>query len=84
MTENFDNDYLIYLQELKISYIISGNTDINIPNALKKLKKNFGIYNLILEGGSSINGALLKANCIHEINLIVIPMIDEYNNKFIL
>ena len=29
MTENFDNDYLIYLQEIKVSIFISGNTDIN-------------------------------------------------------
>jgi riboflavin biosynthesis pyrimidine reductase len=81
MTENVDNDYLIYLQEIKVSYIISGNTDINIPNALKKLKKNFGINNLMLEGGSTINGAFLKANCIDEINLIVVPMTGEYNDK---
>ena len=84
MTENVDNDYLIYLQELKISYIISGNTDINIPNALKKLKKNFGINNLMLEGGSTINGAFLKANCIDEINLIVVPMTGENNDKSLL
>ncbi len=81
MTENVDNDYLIYLQEIKVSYIISGNTDINIPNALKKLKKNFGINNLMLEGGSTINGAFLKANCIDEINLIVVPMTGDYNDK---
>ena len=81
MTENVDNDYLIYLQEIKVSYIISGNTDINIPNALKKLKKNFGINNLMLEGGSTINGAFLKANCIDEINLIVVPMTGENNDK---
>ena len=81
MTENVDNDYLIYLQQINISYIFAGNTDINIPLALKKLKKNFGINKLMLEGGSTINGAFLKANCIDEINLIVVPMTGEKNDK---
>ena len=41
MTENVDNDYLIYLQkEIKVSIFISGNTDINIPNALNKFWNN--------------------------------------------
>ncbi len=81
MTENVDNDYLTYLQQINISYIFAGNTDINIPLALKKLKKNFGINKLMLEGGSTINGAFLKANCIDEINLIVVPMTGEKNDK---
>ena len=74
LTKKVDGKYLAYLKEKEIPYIFAGDTEIDVKTALNKLK-NMGIENLLLEGGSVINGYFERADCIDELSLVVAPII---------
>lgn len=59
LTRKAAASYLQHLREKKVSYIFAGNSEINLPTALRKLRKLF--KRLLLEGGGKISGSFPKA-----------------------
>ena len=80
-SENVDERYLGYLEEMEIPYIFAGEDKIDVELALFKLKNIIGIDTLLLEGGSIINGAFQHANVIDELNLVVAPVVADKDDK---
>ena len=76
LTEDIDDGYLTYLRNLRISYIFAGETQLDLPLALKKLKTIFGIERILLTGGGQMNWTFLQAGCLDELNIVILPMID--------
>jgi 2,5-diamino-6-(ribosylamino)-4(3H)-pyrimidinone 5'-phosphate reductase len=68
-------DYLAFLQEQRIPYLIGGQRHADLPDALRKLKHTLGLNCVRLMGGGTLNGAMLRAGLIDEIHLIVWPML---------
>ena len=62
LTEAVSDDYLAFLQSKGVSYLFGGKTDLNLKSVLEKLRKEFGIKKLLLEGGGKINGSFLAAD----------------------
>ena len=81
LTENVDERYLGYLEEMEIPYIFAGEDKIDVELALFKLKNIIGIDTLLLEGGSIINGAFQRANAINELSLVVAPIVADKDDK---
>ncbi|MBO5129889.1 MAG: dihydrofolate reductase family protein [Oscillospiraceae bacterium] len=81
LTHQVDLRYLHYLQVMNIPYIFAGQLEIDIEEALFKLKAYFGIEKLLLEGGSILNGAFQRAGVIDELSLVVAPMTAEAEDK---
>ncbi len=81
LTEQVDERYLGYLEEMEIPYIFAGETEIDVELALFKLKNIIGIETLLLEGGSVLAGAFAEADVIDEISLVVCPMIANTDDK---
>lgn len=81
LTEQVDERYLGYLEEMEIPYIFAGETEIDIELALFKLKNIIGCERLLLEGGSIINGAFQRADAIDELSLVVAPVIADKHDK---
>lgn len=77
LTRQVDPRYLRYLQVAGIPYIFAGEDEIDIEEALQKLKKYFGINKLLLEGGSILDGAFQRAGVIDELSLVVAPIMAE-------
>ena len=75
LTHQVSGRYLTYLQSMGIPYIFAGDTEINMEEALFKLKAYFGIETLLLEGGSILNGAFQRAGVIDELSLVIDPVI---------
>lgn len=75
VTKQTPKEYLSYLQNKGISYVISGEGKINFVEVLNKLRKNFKIEKILLEGGGSFNGSLMAADVVDEISLLLIPRI---------
>lgn len=69
-------DYINYLNENNISYIINNSKEINLAYTLEVLKETFKINNIAIVGGGNINGAFLKNGLIDEITVILAPGID--------
>ena len=81
LTEEVDERYLGYLEDMQIPYIFAGEKAIDVELALCKLKDIIGCDTLLLEGGSIINGAFAKAGVIDELSLVVAPMIADKDSK---
>lgn len=76
-----DMRYLHYLQAMEIPYFFAGETEINIEEALLKLKAYFGVNKLLLEGGSILNGAFQRAGLIDELSMVMAPIVAQAEDK---
>ena len=81
LARQVSRQYLTYLQTRSIPYIFAGDTEIDIEEALFKLKAYFGINKLLLEGGSILNGAFQRAGVIDELSLVVAPTVADAEDK---
>jgi 2,5-diamino-6-(ribosylamino)-4(3H)-pyrimidinone 5'-phosphate reductase len=76
LTQRVPDRYLAFLRVRGVSYLFGGRDRIDLPVALRKLRKLFGIRRLLLEGGGKINGSFLAADAIDELSLLVAPVAD--------
>ena len=60
LSERVSAEYLAMLRDLGISYIVSGDTVVDLVQAVNLLREHFGIRTLLLEGGGHINGHFSK------------------------
>ena len=81
LTVDTPTEMLAYYRSIGVSYLFAGEHDIDIHLALCKLYRLFGIKRLMLEGGSIINGAFLKANVVDELSLVAAPMTADTNDN---
>jgi 2,5-diamino-6-(ribosylamino)-4(3H)-pyrimidinone 5'-phosphate reductase len=76
LSERVPEDYLTMLRNRGVSYIVSGESSVDLPNAVALLGQHFKIRTLLLEGGGHINGAFLAAGLIDEVSLLIVPGVD--------
>jgi len=76
LTESVSDSHLAGLRGDGVSYIFAGATRIDLAAALETLNTELGIERILLEGGGSANGALLRAGLVDEISLVVCPVVD--------
>ena len=81
LSENTPKEILAYYRSIGVSYIFAGAESIDVKTALCKLYSLFGIKKLLLEGGSIINGAFLRAGAVDELSLVTAPIIADKNDK---
>ena len=81
LCEKVSDAYLAYLRDIGVSYIFAGRVAINIGLAMEKLHELFGIEKLMLEGGSTINGAFQREGLFDELSLVQVPMIAGSKGK---
>jgi riboflavin biosynthesis pyrimidine reductase len=76
LSERVSDQYLAFLRERGVSYLIAGARDVNLGVALEKARTRFGVRTLMLEGGGRINGGMLRAGLVDEVSLLVAPVAD--------
>ena len=76
LTDDIQEEYLAFLRDKGISYIFCGKEKIDVKLMNEKLVKFFGIKKLMLEGGGLTDSLFLDADCIDEMSLVVVPLID--------
>lgn len=81
LSETTPQEMLAYYRKIGVSYIFAGKNDIDINTALNKLYDLFGIKVLLLEGGSIINGAFLRANAVDNISQVIAPVVADKDDK---
>ncbi len=69
------SDYLGFLQDRQIPYLIAGEKRVNLEEALGKLHRKVGVKSMISTAGGRLNGALMRAGLLDEINIIVHPVV---------
>lgn len=81
LCENTPQEMLAYYRKIGVSYIFAGKNDIDINTALNKLYDLFNIKVLLLEGGSIINGAFLRADAVDNISQVIAPVVANEKDK---
>jgi len=77
VTKETPKEYLAYLKSKNISYIFGVDKEIDFETVFKKIKKEFGIDRIAVEGGGSINGSIIKQELIDEISLLYVPVVTN-------
>ena len=76
LSDRVSDEYLAFLRERGVSYLLAGARDVDLALALEKIGTRFRLRTLMLEGGGRINGAFLRAGLIDEVSLLVTPVAD--------
>lgn len=69
-------EYLDALCKQGISWIVAGEDEVDLPEAMEMLGKHFGVKRLAVVGGGHINGAFLKAGLLDEVSVVIGAGID--------
>lgn len=75
-SKQVSQEYVSYLDEKNISYIVTGDTKIDLAAACEALRESFGIERMGIVGGSAINTAFLDAGLLDEVIVLIGAGID--------
>ena len=76
LSERVSNEYLAFLRERGVSYVLAGARGVDLALALEKVSTLFAVKTLMLEGGGRVNGGFLAAGLIDEVSLLIAPVAD--------
>lgn len=76
ITEQVGDDYREHLRRAGVSYLICGRDSVDLNVALRRLRKEFKLQQLMLQGGGTFNGAVLRAGLVDEISQVILPIVD--------
>src|SRR5215213_5381308 len=76
LSERVSDEYLAFLRERGVSYLLAGTREVDLALALEKIGADFGVRTLMLEGGGRINGGMLRAGLVDEVSVLVAPVVD--------
>ena len=76
LSERVSDEYLTFLRERGLSYLLAGRPEVDLSLALEKIAAQYDVRTLLLEGGGHVNGGMLRAGLIDEISVLVAPVVD--------
>ena len=71
-----DRNYLDYLKERHLSYIVAGKDKVDLKKACEILSEKFHVEKMAVVGGGHINAGFLKAGLLDEIILMIGAGVD--------
>jgi 2,5-diamino-6-(ribosylamino)-4(3H)-pyrimidinone 5'-phosphate reductase len=74
-TTETPSDFLEYLNERYIEYIVAGSENVDFKLAFKELEKRYNAKTILLDSGGILNGVLLQKGLVSEISLLVHPVV---------
>jgi 2,5-diamino-6-(ribosylamino)-4(3H)-pyrimidinone 5'-phosphate reductase len=72
-SESTPQEYLHYLKERHIDYIIAGQDHVDLRVALEELNSRFGVKVVRVDAGGTLNGQLLRQELVNEVSLLIHP-----------
>lgn len=72
-TEATPDEYLQYLAEAGVDFIVAGLEKVDMKAALEELSARYGVRTVRVDSGGVLNGILLRAGLVAEISLLVHP-----------
>jgi riboflavin biosynthesis pyrimidine reductase len=67
--------YLAHLRTRRICYLVAGEERVDLATALGRMKDRLGVSCVLSTAGGGLNGALLRAGLVDEIQLLVLPAV---------
>ena len=76
LAERVSDEYLAFLRQRGVSYLLAGAREVDLSLALEKIAARFGVETLMLEGGGKINASMLRDGLVDEVSVLVAPLVD--------
>ncbi|WP_225355238.1 dihydrofolate reductase family protein [Ligilactobacillus sp. WC1T17] len=76
LSKQVTTEYLKYLDEQNIFWIVTGDKHINLAKAMQILAEHFHVNRMGVVGGPTINTAFLEAKLLDEFAMLIGPGID--------
>lgn len=76
LSKQVTTEYLVYLDQRNISYIVAGDSRIDLAAACEALRDTFGIRRMGVVGGPTINTAFLDEGLLDEVIVLIGAGID--------
>jgi len=73
-------DYLNFLEEIDVKYMIVGYDDVNLGTAFEELNIHFGVTNIAVQADGILNSKLLADDLVEEITVFMHPTLVGANN----
>lgn len=67
------SEYLRYLHERNVDFIIAGEDRVDLTEALEQLALGHNVKTVRVDSGGTLNGVLLRAGLVHEVSVLVHP-----------
>lgn len=67
-------DYLAFLRREAIPYLVVGDERVDLALALRRLGERLGVDTVVSTAGGRLNGALLRAGLVDQIEVEVVPI----------
>ncbi|HEY9076424.1 MAG TPA: dihydrofolate reductase family protein [Anaerolineaceae bacterium] len=65
--------YLAYLRKEEIPYLVAGDGQVDLSLALQKMREKLDVTCLLSTAGGRLNGALVRAGLVDEVNVEFLP-----------
>ncbi|MDD1750751.1 MAG: RibD family protein [Methanothrix sp.] len=72
-SQSTPQEYLDYLKERHIDYIIAGQDHVDLRAALQELHSRYGVKVVRVDAGGTLNGQLLRQGLVSEVSLLLYP-----------
>lgn len=72
-SQSTPKEHLDYLRRRNIDYILTGEDKVDLRQSLEQLNARYGIKSVRVESGGTLNGVLLRAGLVSEVNLLIHP-----------
>lgn len=66
-------DYLNYLSERHIDYLVAGDDYVDFRTAMEELNARYDVQVVRVDSGGTLNGVLLRAGLVHEVSVLLYP-----------
>ncbi len=74
-TETAPPEYLAFLRERNIPYLIEGKHQVNLPAMLQKIKSKLNVNTIATSSGGKLSGALIRSGLLDEVNILLSPIV---------
>jgi 2,5-diamino-6-(ribosylamino)-4(3H)-pyrimidinone 5'-phosphate reductase len=61
------------LRRHHVEYVVAGTNRVDLPTALRMVAERYGVTAVRVDAGGTLNGQLLRAGLVDEIDLVVAP-----------
>jgi 2,5-diamino-6-(ribosylamino)-4(3H)-pyrimidinone 5'-phosphate reductase len=77
-----NQEYLNFLEENNVNYMIIGFDDVNLPTSLEELNIQFKVKTILVTADGMLNNRLMGDDLVEEIIILINPKLDLNNSSY--
>ncbi|HEY9062651.1 MAG TPA: RibD family protein [Pseudobacteroides sp.] len=74
-SESTPKEYLQFLDDIQIKYLITGEEKVNFHQALERLASEYGAKVVRVDSGGTLNGILFREGLVNEVSVLIYPLL---------